>query len=74
VTGNKNWFIELDKSVRHTARLRNNKVTWVCGKERVRFEVEGNTQNVSDVYFLPNLTNNLLSMGHNKRKTIYQEK
>jgi len=40
----------------------------VLQKRCVRFEVEGITQIVSDVYFVPELTNNLLSIGQLQEK------
>jgi hypothetical protein len=42
----------------------------VEGKGNVRFEVEGITQTVSNVYFVPNLTNNLLSIGQLQEKRL----
>jgi len=42
----------------------------VLGKGSVRFEVERITQFVSDVHFVPNLTNNLLSIVQLQEKTL----
>jgi len=42
----------------------------VLGKGHVKFEVEGLTQIVSDVYFIPDLTNNLLSIGQLQEKNL----
>ena len=70
ITGNKSWFIELDESFRHTVRLGNNTTMSVLWKGRVKFIVEGLTQIVSDVYFVPDLTNNLLSIGQLQEKNL----
>ena len=43
MTGNKDWFIELDEDYRHTVRLGNDTAMPVLGKGRVKFEVEGLT-------------------------------
>jgi len=71
MTGNKNWFIELDESFRHTIHLGNNTTMSVLGKGSVKFEVEGITHNASDVFFVPELTNNLLSMGQLQEKHLF---
>lgn len=42
----------------------------VQGKGNVRFEVQGITQTVSDVYYVPNLSNNLLSIGQLQEKRL----
>jgi len=68
--GNKNWFIELDESFRHTVRLGNNTTMPVRGKGSIRFQIQGITQIVSDVYFVLDLTNNLLSIGQLQEKEL----
>ena len=66
MTGDKTWFVELDESFKHTVRLGNSSKLAVEGRGSVRFEVEGITQTVTNVYYVPNLTNNLLSIGQLK--------
>ena len=66
----KNWFIELDESFKHTTHLGNNTTMPVLGNRSVRFQEEGITQIVSGVYFLLELTNNLLSMGQLQEKHL----
>ena len=63
MTRNKKWFVELDENFSCTVRLGNNSRMSVMGKGSVRFEVDGIILTVSDVYFVPDLTNNLLSIG-----------
>jgi len=70
ITGDKTWFIELDEKFKHSVRLGNSSKMAVEGKGNVRFEVEGITQTVSNVYFIPNLTNNLLSIGQLQEKRL----
>jgi len=70
MTENKSWFIELDEDFRHTVRLGNNTALPVLGKGHVKFEVEGLTQIVSEVYYVPDLTNNLLSIGQLQEKNL----
>ncbi|XP_074378049.1 uncharacterized protein LOC141719571 [Apium graveolens] len=63
MTGEKSWFNELDESFRTTVRLGNGSKMDVQGKGKIKIEVEGITQVVTDVYYIPNLTSNLLSVG-----------
>lgn len=42
----------------------------VQGKGNIRLEVEGLPQVVTDVYYVPNLTNNLLSIGQLQEKQL----
>lgn len=70
MTGNKEWFMEIDDSFRHAVRLGNSSRMEVVGKGDVKFEVGGVTQIVSDVFFVPNLTNNLLSVGQLQEKGV----
>ena len=70
MTGDKTWFVELDESFKHTVRLGNSKKLAVEGRGSVRFEVKGITQTVTNVYYVPNLTNNLLSIGQLQEKRL----
>lgn len=62
--------MELDDNFRHGVRLGNSSRMEVMGKGDVKFEVEGVTQIVSDVFFVPDLTNNLLSVGQLQEKGV----
>ena len=44
-------------------KLDNNKMMRVMGKGNIRLEINGSTQVVTDVYYVPALKNNLLSIG-----------
>lgn len=70
MTGNKGWFCEINESFRHTVKLGNNSKLAVMGKGNIIFEVEGITQLISDVFFVPELSNNLLSIGQLQEKGV----
>ena len=53
MTGDKAWFVELDESFKHTVRLGNSSKLAVEGRGSVRFEVEGITQTVTNIYYVP---------------------
>lgn len=63
MSGNKEWFVQLDESFRHLVKLGNNSKLEVIGKGNIILEFGGSTQTVSDVFFIPELCNNLLSIG-----------
>jgi len=70
MTGEKSWFVDLDEGFKHSVRLGNNSKMVVQGKGKIRFEVEGIIQVLTDVYYVPNLTNNLLSIGQLQEKNL----
>lgn len=70
LTGEKGWFMELDENFKHSVRLGNSSKMMVQGKGKIRFEVEGMIQVITDVYYIPNLTNNLLSIGQLQEKNL----
>lgn len=68
MTGEKSWFVEIDESFRHSVRLGNGSRLSVEGKGNIRIIVAGIVQVVTDVYYVPNLTSNLLSIGQLQEK------
>lgn len=62
MSGNKKWFLDLDESFRHTVKLGNDSRMAVIGKGNVRIQVNGFTRVISNVYYIPELKNNLLSI------------
>jgi hypothetical protein len=70
MSGNKEWFSELDDQFRHTVKLGNNSNMAVMGKGNARMKVNGITQVISEVYYIPELKNNLLSMGQLQDKGV----
>jgi hypothetical protein len=63
MSGNKEWFLNLDVQFRQTIKLGNNSMMVVIGKGNIRMQVNGITQLISKVYYIPELKNNLLNMG-----------
>nr|GEY18179.1 retrovirus-related Pol polyprotein from transposon TNT 1-94 [Tanacetum cinerariifolium] len=68
ITGDKDWFINLDEGFKHSVKLRNDLRLKVKGIGDIRFGVEGVTQVISRVYYIPELTSNLLSVGQLQEK------
>lgn len=61
--GNKVLFAEIDESFQHTVKLGNNTRMEVSGKGNVKLEVNGVNCVIGDVFYVPELKNNLLSIG-----------
>ncbi|KAL9429389.1 hypothetical protein AB3S75_031241 [Citrus x aurantiifolia] len=86
MSGDKSLFCDFDESFKHTVKLGNNTRMEVTGRGNVRLKVKGTTHVVSEVYYVPELRNNLLSIGqlqerglaiviqHGKLKMYHPEK
>lgn len=61
--GNKNAFSDLDENFKHAVKLGNNTRMNVCGHGSVKLRLNNITHIVTGVYFIPELKNNLLSLG-----------
>ncbi|GKD45673.1 retrovirus-related pol polyprotein from transposon TNT 1-94 [Tanacetum coccineum] len=61
--GERKWFSSLDESYRNNVRLGNDVRMTVMGKGNVRLDIEGVTHTLIDVYYVPGLMNNLISVG-----------
>lgn len=61
--GNKTAFSELDDTFRHIVKLENNTKLNVLEKGNVKLRFNGVTHVVTGVYYIPELKNNLLSLG-----------
>ena len=70
MSGNKNWFTQLDEEFRHRVKLGNDTRIAVMGKGSVRLVVSGVTNVISHVYYVPELKNNLLSLGQLQEKGL----
>nr|GEW48633.1 hypothetical protein [Tanacetum cinerariifolium] len=70
MTRTKSWFFRIDESFKHTVKLGNNSKLVVSGKGNIRFEIDGITQTTTDVFFVPLLTTNLLSVGKLQEKGV----
>nr|GEX43785.1 RNA-directed DNA polymerase, eukaryota [Tanacetum cinerariifolium] len=62
MTGEKKWFCSFDDSYRNNVRLGNNLRVAAMGRGNVRLDIEGIIHTLSDVYFVHDLTNNLISV------------
>ncbi|CAL9237510.1 unnamed protein product [Arabidopsis halleri] len=70
MTGAKKWFSELDESFRHSVKLGNNARMTVEGKGSIKLKVNGLIQVIQDVYYVPELSNNLLSLGQLQERNL----
>ncbi|XP_013639207.1 PREDICTED: uncharacterized protein LOC106344355 [Brassica oleracea var. oleracea] len=61
--GTKEWFIDFDHKFRQHVKLGDDRRMQVEGRGNLRLEINGTTQVISPVYFVPGLKNNLLSIG-----------
>ncbi|KAI5446607.1 hypothetical protein KIW84_014444 [Lathyrus oleraceus] len=63
MTGCKDWFFELEEGLNRSVKLGNETRMSVGGKGSVKVQVNGATQVIPEVYYVPELKNNLLSLG-----------
>ena len=67
---NKEWFSDLDEEFRHSVKLGNNSKMAVLGKGNIRLQIAGVTQVITDVFYIPELKNNLLSVGQLQERGV----
>ena len=60
--GKKEYFSAFDGSLRDSVKLGNNLSMVVLGKGNVRLQMNGITQIITEVLYVPKLKNNLLSI------------
>lgn len=70
MSGDKRWFVEIDQSFRQSVRLGNDSKMVVMGKGSIRMQVEGRTHTITEVFYVPELKNNLLSIGQLQEKKL----
>ena len=68
--GKKEIFIDLDETFRKSVKMGNNSSLAVLGKGNVRMEVNGIKQVITGVFYVPDLKNNLLSIGQLQEKGL----
>ena len=68
--GKKDMFIDLDSNFRKSVKLGNNSSLAVLGKGNIRMEVNGIMQVITGVFYVPDLQNNLLSVGQLQEKGL----
>ena len=75
--GKKEYFSDFDESFRVSVKLGNNSSMVVMGKGNVRLQINGRAQIITGVFYVPELKNNLLSIGQLQEKglnTLFQGK
>lgn len=70
MTGNKEWFSELEEGFRQTVKLGNDTRMAVVAKGSVRLQMNDTIQVISDVFYIPELKSNLLSIGQLQEKGL----
>nr|KYP50277.1 Retrovirus-related Pol polyprotein from transposon TNT 1-94 [Cajanus cajan] len=68
--GNRAWFKEVDDTFKQHVKLGNNTRMEVTGKGSVRLNIKGVTHIITDVFLVPELKNNLLSIGQLQEKGL----
>ena len=61
--GKKGLFSDLNENFRERMKLGNNSSMIVKGKGNVRFQLNGISHTITEVLYVPELKNNLLSIG-----------
>ncbi|GAU45313.1 hypothetical protein TSUD_300420 [Trifolium subterraneum] len=67
MVGTKNWLFDFDDSFKESVKLGNDSKMAVEGKGNVKLNIGGK---IHDVYYLPGLGNNLLSIGQLQQKGV----
>lgn len=70
MSGDQELFTSLNTSFKHSVKLGNDKRLEVVGKGNVKLVLNNTTYTVSDVYYIPELKNNLLSLGQMQEKDV----
>ena len=68
--GTREWFVELDSEFRQQVKLGDDRRMQVEGRGSLRMEINGITQVITSVYYVPGLKNNLLSVGQLQQKGL----
>ena len=68
--GKKDYFLDFDGTFRDSVKLGNNTSMYVLGKGNVRLKVNEITQIITGVFYVPQLKNNLLSIGQLQEKGL----
>jgi hypothetical protein len=70
MVGTKEWFFDFDDGFRESVKLGNDSKMAVMGRGNVKLSINGRTHVITDVYYLPGLGNNLLSVGQLQQKNL----
>ncbi|XP_048232873.1 uncharacterized protein LOC125370626 [Ricinus communis] len=71
ITGNKNYFMDLDESKKSRVTLGNNSQVQVCGIGTVAVDCKSGRKYIHNVMYIASLANNLLSLGQLLKKDYY---
>lgn len=70
MSGDRDLFSLMNKDLKHTVKLGNDKKMEVVGKGNVRLILNNVVYTISDVYYIPELKNNLLSLEQLQEKEL----
>ncbi|KAK1433672.1 hypothetical protein QVD17_10587 [Tagetes erecta] len=68
--GNKERFIQLDLNFSHSVKLGNDTRLNVSGRGQIKLKFQEGTYVIQDVYYVPDLKNNLLSIGQLQQRGL----
>ncbi|KAJ8770604.1 hypothetical protein K2173_018095 [Erythroxylum novogranatense] len=68
--GKKEFFFDFDESFKDSVKLGNNSSLIVAGKGNIRLQANGMSQLITGVFYVPELKNNLLSVGQLQEKGL----
>jgi hypothetical protein len=70
MTGTKERFFEFDDQFRESVKLGNDSKMVVMGKGNVKLNINDKVHVITNVYYLPGLSNNLLSVGQLQQRNL----
>jgi hypothetical protein len=70
MVGNKDWLFDFDESFKDSVKLGNDSKMMVMGKGNLKLFINGKIHVISNVYYLPGLRTNLLSIGQMQQKNV----
>ncbi|KAL0844254.1 hypothetical protein Bca101_017500 [Brassica carinata] len=70
MSGDQELFLKMDTEFKHSVKLGNDKRLEVVGKGNVRLVLSGAAYTITEVYYIPELKNNLLSLGQLQEKDL----
>lgn len=70
ISGNKEWFFDLDEGFKESVKLGDGRRIEVQGKGNVKVRVNGRVQVITSVFYISKLKNNLLSIGQLQHKGL----
>lgn len=65
---NNQWFFNFDGDFHQFVKLNNNSKLEVLGRGTIRSQISGKTQVISNIYYIPELRNNFLSIDQLQEK------